>query len=379
MRPLRFWKPKESFLILQVSPERINGLLLGLGADKKIYARKYFEDTSWTNLAARPDLKHLVKNVIVAADSSLAYTATIPVTLERENPEEPLAAPELENLLSQAVGRVFNQCRQEAGRYLEMDDLDVVLVGSRVINFKIDGHHVLNPLEFSARKVEAVLELTLTVRSVLDGVKAILKNKPNFYFTETARAELAVLARDHKPPLSLLYLSEQRSICLIMESSPVGQIFTRHPLKWSSLSIAQALTKEWGVDSGVAHRIYHLFLGSKFSERGSKAVRKSMEPVRMSLMKAIDSAHPRGRVFINSPLPLFMEMPLRRGRMTIEEVSVEDLAKHFGFVIDEKNWPISISQTMRYLAPFWEYYYDRSDSTVNRWLKRHLNWLGAQI
>ncbi|HEY4525674.1 MAG TPA: hypothetical protein VJL32_01075 [Candidatus Paceibacterota bacterium] len=379
MKALKFWKPKESFLILQVAPERINGLLLGLGADKKISARKYFEDTSWAHLASRPDLKHLVKNVIVAADSSLSYTSTIPVALDRENPEEPLSAPELENLLSQAVGRVFNQCRQEAGRHLEMDDLDVVLVGSRVINFKIDGHRVLNPLEFCAHKVEAVLELTLTVRSVLDGVKTILKNKPNFYFTETARAELAALARDHKLPLSLLYLGEQKSICLVLESSPVGQIFSRRPLKWSSLSIAQALTKEWGIDSGVAHRIYHLFLESNISERGSKTVRKSMEPVRMSLMKAIDEAHPRGRVYVSSPLPLFMELPLRRGKVTIEEISVEELMRHFGFSIHEEGWPLSPSQTLRFLAPFWEYYYDRSDSTVNRWLKRHLNWLGAQV
>lgn len=379
MKALKFFKPRESFLIIEISPEKISGLLLGLGSDKKLTARKYWEETSWAKMSRRQDLRHLVKNIIVAADSNLAYTATVPVTLDREDPKEPLSSAELENLLSRAVSKVFNQCRQEAGRYLKVDDLDIVLAASRVVNFKIDGHHVLNPLDFSAKRIETVLELTLTVRNVLDSLKSFLKNGRNFYFTEIARAELVTLGQREKGPISLLYLGENNSMVLTTDPSPIGHIFSRGHLRWQTKDILRALAREWSLPEESARAIYGMHLEKKLSERGHKSVHKIIEPVRKSLIQAIDASSLRGKVYLDSSIPLFIDLPLRRGKASIEGLPVKEVVQHFGFIWDCSECKISEYSAFRMLAPFLEYYYDHSDTTLNRWLKRHLSWLGAPL
>jgi len=379
VKALKFFTPKENFLVLNVASSGAGALLLGVGKDKTLVARSYRSDFNWSELATWPNFKRLFKNVIIAADSSLAYTATIPVVLDRENPSDPLTSSELENLMAQAVGRVFNSCRAEAGKYLGVDDLEVILVGSRVVNFKIDGHQVLNPLDFSASRVETVLELTLTVRHILDSVKTFLKGKNSFYFTEIARAELAVLGRREKKPVSLLYLDELRSVALCAEPSPAGQVFSRRKLNWHAAAIWKALAKEWGLSPETAHAVYRLHLENGLSSAGSRSLDKFLTPVRKSLLMAIDEAKPKGRIFLDSPLPLFLKFPLRRGRTLLEHIPVADTIQHFGFELDEKKWLVPQSLSFRFLAPFLEYYYDRSDTQLNRWLKRHLNWLGAPI
>ncbi len=386
VKGIHFWKPKESFLILEISPEEVNGLLLGLDADKKITPRQFLRGTDWARLAKRPALRHLVTNVIVSADSTLAYTASIPVSLKRENPRESLSVVELENILAQTVGRAFNQCRQEAARYLKMDDLDVVLANSRVVNFKIDGHRVLNPLGFQAEKIEAALELTLTTRGLFEEMRRFLSagwsaSRPenSFFFIETAEAELSVIHKVQKLPLSMVRLGHFHSTFSVLEEAAVGHLRGRGKVRWTAQEIIAALQNDWRVTHTAAEKVYHLFLRNETSSHGRKAMEKILAPAAKDLLAELQKAKLKGNVFLDSPLPLPFGLPVRRGKLALYEPPLGQILEHFGFELRPEEWPVPAHRIFRFAAPFLEYYYDRSDLHANRWLRRHLNWLGASV
>ena len=379
MRSLRFWKPTESFFVLEILPNKVNGLLLGLDADQKLTPRKFFEDTDWAHLSKRLDLRRLVKNIIVAVDSSLAYTAIIPVSLQRESSGRPLSAVELENLLAQEVGKLFNQCRQDASAYLKVDDLDVILVNSRVMNFKIDGHRVLNPLEFRATKIEAVLELILTTRAVFSDIKIFTKERQDLFFTEIARSELNVLQKVHDAPLSILHLGEEESAYAVLESLALGQTVARGRFPWTTGTLVRSLESAWLINFETAEVIYRMYVDGELTPTTGKAVQKILAPAEKSIYTALAATKFRGPVFVESDRPLPFRLPLKKYGRNLMPPPLDELFERFGFRIDWKEWTMGRESVFRLLAPFWDYYYDRSDSTVNRWLKRHLNWLGTGL
>src|SRR5581483_7543052 len=110
------------------------------------------------------------RKMVVAADPSLATTMPIPLELSRERTQwvADITLDEIENLIAQAMQKVFTQCRSEAAKRLGVDDNHVILVGARADHFKIDGHTVMNPIGFTGKKVALVLEFTFTSRQVFD-------------------------------------------------------------------------------------------------------------------------------------------------------------------------------------------------------------------
>ncbi len=379
MARFRFWKPKESFFILEILPGRVNGLLLGLGPEQRLIPRKYFEGASWSHLSKRPDLRHLVKNIVIAGDSSVAFTALVPVYLKRENRSHPLAAVELENLLAQEVGKVFSQCRKDASKHLKVDELDVILVTSRVMNFKIDGHYVLNPLGFKASSVEVMLELILTTRAVFEDIRSFAKERQDFFFTELTRSEANILQKTEKLPMSILSLGEARSAYAVVEPAKVGQTIARGIFSWTTGELIKKIEEKWLVNRETAEVIYDLYLKNEISAETSKAIARIIAPAEKAFFREFRDLKTRGPVYVDSDRPLPWPLPAVKYGRKLVPCPMGRLLDHFGFRTDFASWPIRPEGAFRFLAPFWDFYYDRSDTTVNRWLRRHLNWLGSSL
>ncbi len=379
MRSLRFWKPKNSFFILEILPGRVNGLLLGLDQEQRLVPRRFYDSTSLMRLGKRPALRHLAGNIVVAADSSVAHTALVPVHLTRENKAHPLTATELENLLAQEVGKVFSVCRKEAGKQLKVDELDVILAASRVMNFRIDGHRVLNPLGFKASELEVVLELILTTRPVYDDIKNFTRHRQDFFFTELTRSELNVLQKTEEAPLSVLRLGETGSTYATIESAKLGQTIARGKFPFRTGSFLDAIEQGWLVNRETAEVVYDMYLRRNISEHAEKAISKLLAPAEKAFFKAFKEAKLKGPVYVESEIPLPWPLPLSKYGRKLVAPPLGKLLDHFGFRTDLRFWPVREETVFRLLAPYWDHYFDRSDTTVNRWLRRHLNWLGSAL
>ncbi|MBI3588975.1 MAG: hypothetical protein HY093_00975 [Candidatus Liptonbacteria bacterium] len=377
-----FWSEKEKFLILEVHDQRTEGFLLSLDSEKNLNLETTWDDFSLARLS-RQVRRHLQNwKVVVSADSRLALTAILPIKLEREAglASSPLSSIELENLLAQASARIFTQVRGEASRELGIEELDTILIDNRVSNFKVDGHHVMNPLEFRAKKIDAVLELTLTTRAIFDHWKNFFSigETKNFFFTESARAELFALKKIRPLPLNLLILNrEGHSELFRLEKAAVGELVHRSKIKWFSNLIFESLTSTLGVSDPVARKIYDLYLSKNLSPRLTRHFNLSLKPVFSSLFRHLENHPVKGPLYMDIDLKLPPFIPKKQGGAILADLPLGDLLDQLGFRTDFTQWPWPNLGAFRHLAPFFEFYYNNEELAINHWLRRRLHWLGS--
>lgn len=367
-------------------PASVRGVVLTLDHGRRLAIERVWEDERAGGGRSRSPgpvrtmlRKRYRGSVVIAADSSLAYTTVVPISLKRDSAQAPLVPIELENLLSQAVGKIYNQCREAASRELGVNDLDTVLAHSKIVNFKVDGHRVMNPVGFRARTVEAVFDLTLTSRDVLRDVQALLASRDNFFFTEISRAELMSLRTVFEPPLNVLTLGVPRSLLSTMRSAAVGFNIHRTVIKWRPDACVNALVDEWNVPSKAARDLYGLYLSHALSANLERALSRLFAPSLKRLFDGVRALKLRGAVYTTSESPLPFGMPCAKGRTVLEDPPLLKILDHFGFHMDFDDAPIGREHLFRRLAPFIEFYYDKSESPINRWLRRHLHWLGSSM
>lgn len=349
---------KQTFLVLRVLPEMVEGLLVNLESEKRFVPKRFWREKDLKTLVSKIVSGRLNHNAVVAADPSLVSIATVPINALREKPKEPVSAVELENLLAQSAGKIFNQCRLEAAKDLRVDDLDVVLVGSRVSGFRLDGHRVFNPLGFEARRIEAALEFTLTSRALFEAIKPLKR----FFFTDAARSELKVLGKMHHPPIGLLVLDPDRSyFATPNEYSEV---------KWQTASLIRPICDVWAVNPRTAEGLYSAYLAGDVSPAVARAMTRELQPVTQSLLAALLKLRPRGKIFLDAEVGLPLIFPVRKKTFSIQKIDLQEIMLKMGFEGD---------LSFRWLAPLAEFLTDKSDSEVNRWLRRHLHWLGSPV
>ncbi len=372
-----FSSRRERFLILDACPDRVNALIVSIDEEKHIRPERILPNVNPLRLAGYLKLGRIGDNIIIAADPALVYTATLPVTFARHDASSPVTAIETENMLSQAVGRFFNQCRSDAGLELGVDDLDVLLVNSRVLNFKVDGHHVLNPLDFRGRSIEAFVELTLTTRGIFENLKELLRDRKTFFFTESGRAELLTLGKLDGLPATFIALGIHASRVFLMQKASVGHSISRAPLTWRANRPRRVFAEALGVSDRTADEVYRAYLEGRVSPTARRAFEKLLEPTARALLAELTVARLKGPMYLSSTEPLPFPLPHRGRSFTLLAPSLQTIAERLGVSIDPKQWPMAEEMIFPRLAPFFEFYFAKSDSWVNRWLARHLNWLGA--
>jgi hypothetical protein len=378
----------ERFLILEIDRESVTGAIVALDREKRLSIEKVIPSEPWgatvkggVSLRGMSRLSLRAPTPIVGCDSSLAYTALIPVHFIRERIREPLGQVELENLLAQAIGKNINQSRKDASIALAVDELDVVLAKSRVVNFKLDDHEVLNPLGFRAQKIEALVELTLTTRPAYEEAKRITGSSEMF-FTETAHAELSMLEKIAESPVRLLRLRPEHSSFFTREDSQIGYTVVRGELGWTVNCFEKTIREAWGVSGHTARTIYQDELAGMHADVTSKFLAKLIKMCTQLFTKEVEGSGLKGKVFVDSSIPLPFEMPAKKRTMTLTELPLETILEKFGFSFKEGGEIAASAVTVpltSLLAPFFENFYDRGTGVLNQWLRRHLHWLGATL
>ncbi len=382
MISLGSWQKKEKFLILEVSAQKTSGFLINLDPDKNLGLEKFWPEFNWDKTPRRFKQRLEKWKVIVSTDPSLALTTILPIRLDRE-PEQihkPLSSVELENLLAQTTAKVFTLVRGEASRELGIEELDTILIDNRVTNFKVDGHHVINPLDFKAKKIEAVLELTLTDRDVFNSWKNFFSigETRNFFFTESARAGLFTLQKVKGLPLNLIILKNSRpSYVFTLEKAAVGEIVHRHQVQWATGVIPKVLEENLGVSSKVAQKLYELYLIDEVSSRVGHHFAFTLKPAFAPLLTQLEKLRIKGPAFLISDLKLPPFFPKRLGKVSLGSVSIVEISEKLGFKVEPTSWPWPVDQVFNHLAPFFEFYYNNEDLAINHWLRRRLHWLGS--
>jgi len=385
------FKPREKFLILAIGPAGADGLFLSVDEDRNIIFEKRIKDIDIKKFFSSPmrsvaqkswEGKYFFKahrKVIVAADSSLATTIPIPLDLARERGagKSEVVLPELENLIAQAMGKIFNQCRSEAAKRLGVHEIDTIMVGAKARNFKVDGHLVVNPVGFTGKKISLLLELTFTGRALFEDLKQFFNAPENFFFAESAQVRLASLARARKLPLNLIVDEGPRGAALfVFEKTKDGYpVLYREKLMWSFDVLFLRIAAELGVSAAAAREIYRAYGSDAMSEGAARAFKKIIDPAVEQFLKEIGKGKLKGFVYVDAEHDLPFVLPHRHGGAIFEPFPLAEMLAQLGFADREGKTCGSDAVVSRHLLPFVEAYFDKSNSEINQKLRRRLHWL----
>lgn len=354
--------------MLDVSPEKIGGLLISLDDQKKIGKEKSWENLERNTSSKREPFIPNVSRVIAACDPELAFKVFIPLSIKRGKKEGHLEKTELENLLAQEIGKVFNHYRGEASVVLGADELDTILADSNVSGFEVDGHKVMNPAGFNPEELNAAMEMTFTARQTFERVKAV-KKKADFFFTEKGQAQAEIAKKLGTRQNDFLLLGSPKSYFYPGGRSETS--YTRRELDWSTGNFAAEISRQWALDEVAAQGIYRYYYREGISPSLEKYFKKIFSKIAKELVGKVSKLKTSGKVYISGDVRMDLI-----GRTVFSELPSDDFTARSGFTVDKSSFRAAAFPE---LAPFFEFYYDNSESEINGWLRRRLHWLGSSV
>lgn len=389
VKNINLFKPREKFLILEITPKGTSGLFLGVDEEKNLIFEKFSK-----NINLKKFLKSPVRNVaqkswegnyffkshrkvIATVDSSLTTTIPIPLDLVRTEADsrEEIILSELENMIAQAMGKIFNQCRSEAAKRLKIHELDTILVGAKARNFKVDKKLVINPVGFTGKKISLLLEFTFTGRELFEDLKDFFNSPEEFFFAESSQVRLSSLARVKSLPVNLLVLDGAGTSLFVLEKAKDQYpVLYRENLSWNLNGLFGQIKQEMGVSDVVAQEMYHAYLDGKMSDTATRAFKKSIDSSIGEFLKEIEKGKLKGFVYVDSEHKLPFEFPYKHTGATFDTFPLSEVLQHLGFA-DMHGESEQLAVLSRHLLPFLEAYFDKSNSDINQKLRRRLHWL----
>jgi cell division protein FtsA len=150
-------------LVFQINAKEKNATVVGVGKEQQKRGNMQsgaVSDISGVietcQIAIDKALKNIkikkVKQAIVGIAGELVKGTTTTVHYERSNPDSRIDFPELKNIIQKvqekAYERIQNQIEWETGQ-----DIDVKLINAAIVDVRIDGYQVTNPIGFQGKDV----------------------------------------------------------------------------------------------------------------------------------------------------------------------------------------------------------------------------------
>lgn len=392
----RLIRPREKFLVLEVTPAGTNALFLSVDDERNLIFEKSISGTDLRKFLHSPFrsltqktwegeylFKRARRKVIVSADPSLATTMPIPLELTRDRQlsKDAVTLVELENLIAQAMAKIFTQCRKEASKRLGVDDLNTILVGAKTGNFKIDGRAIMNPIDFTGNKIALLLELTFTSREVFENLKQFFNSPDEFFFVEAPQAWLLAVSRSRRLPLNFMSTATESAgnspLYVFQKADGEHPILYREKLAWSFESLFQTIARELGVSIPVAKETYLLYRSGELSDSAERTLRKIIQPSVNALLEEIDRAKIAGFIYNDALYKMPFDLPYKHKGVTFEELPLDEILTGLGLQPYDEVLAAAPKAAFSHLAPFLEAYFAKSTSEINQKLRRRLHWLAA--
>ncbi len=99
------------------------------------------------------------------SNTDLVSTIFYGTVIERPNSASPISETDLENYVAEAAWKTYDKFRAETAKRLKVGEMDLVLKSVMVMGVKIDGHRVINPVGFRAKKIEVTVLVTISKKS----------------------------------------------------------------------------------------------------------------------------------------------------------------------------------------------------------------------
>lgn len=150
-------------IIFEVKPEEKKGYVVGYGMKKQKLGD--MQSGAVTDIAgvydacekAIIDAEEMAQNspsqVILGIAGELVKGKTTTVHYERSRPQSKIDISELKNIIQKVQWKAFDKVRKELSWETGFSELDVKLINAAIVDVRIDGYKVTNPIGFQGKDV----------------------------------------------------------------------------------------------------------------------------------------------------------------------------------------------------------------------------------
>ena len=381
---------KEKFLIVDVAPFGASALFLDFDERRELVFKKIAENIDLKKFLASQAGSIFQKSwegnsffnsrrrLVVLAGAEFATTIPVPQVLKRDAvfADKPITLGEAEDWFARIMAKIFPTCRTEAARRLGTSDVDTILVNQRVTRAIINSRAVESPIGHSGGKVSFVIELTFVNRELAEVLAPFFNAPGEFFFAEAPQARLAALARIRPLPVNIVAARGDgvSSLFVLQEAERDFPVVYREPFPWDAREAIQNIAADLGISPALAEEIYDQYAGCEVSAAAKKHFDALVSPSLKRFLEMLDKANLRGTLYLDAPRSLPPNAPRRRRRTVMENVPVAEILEKFGFSVSGTG-KVPPHIALRYLAPFFELYFDSNRSGLNELLRKKLHWL----
>lgn len=151
-------------LVFQIDSREKSGLVVGVGRVKQKRGNMQsgaVSDISGVIETCREAMKTAldnaqlkkVKKAIVGIAGELVKGTTTTVHYERPDAEARIDFPELKNIIQKVQLKAYERIKQQISWETQQDDIEVKLINAAIVDVRIDGYQVSNPIGFQGRDV----------------------------------------------------------------------------------------------------------------------------------------------------------------------------------------------------------------------------------
>jgi hypothetical protein len=194
--------------------------------------------------------------------------------ISRENPRAEITESEIENAISQAIWKLFDEERMLFSKRLDLSEMDVVMADVRVLYIKLDGGIVVNPIGFTAKSIEIGLAEILVTRELSESIKSSVPKKGEIVFTIEPTASCAWLIQkdSKKKDFAIARVAEDKTF--IYSSSDGEKISYVSDFDWGVNSVLGSISRYFGVDEPVARDLLRRYVREDMSAEAQKSLKE---------------------------------------------------------------------------------------------------------
>lgn len=150
-------------LIFQIDSEDGKGIVVGVGKERQksghmtsgavadiagvvMTCQKAIEKAAF-------GLNFVPEQCIVGIAGELVKGTTVTVHYERVRPQLKIDMPELKNIVQKVQWKAFDRVRQQLAWETGHSEIDIKLINAAIVDVRIDGYRVTNPLGFQGKEV----------------------------------------------------------------------------------------------------------------------------------------------------------------------------------------------------------------------------------
>jgi len=102
---------------------------------------------------AQEEAKTKISQAVIGIAGEFVKGSTSTFSYLRENPKQKIELTELKNIIQKIQWRAFNKIRQELAEESGISEIEVKLINATIVDIKIDGYQVTNPLGFQGKEI----------------------------------------------------------------------------------------------------------------------------------------------------------------------------------------------------------------------------------